>query len=487
MPHLPRLRLFFELICLLTMGGRCLCPPAAASDALVSDVNVTPQTNLAELVASMPKDTRFIFEPGTYRISNIAPKDDDSFIAPHGAVISGAQPLTNFTKRDVVYETPLNLVAGPRNGGCAPGRLCDIANDLFIDDARQEPVARLENVRPGTFFWDSAAKKIYIGIDPDGKTVEIAAGRLAFLGTAERVTIEGFVIEKFANAAQVGAIGDQGHPTGWTIRHCEIRYNHGVGINIGSDGKVLQNSIHHNGQLGINASGVSIEVSRNNLFQNNQAGYDQGWEAGGMKATHTVDLIVRANSSHDNHGPGLWTDGDNVNAVYEHNVIANNDGPGIQHEISYRATIHNNVVYGNGRTPHVWGWGAQILVQNSRDVRVFENSISVPDGGNGVVMMEQKREISVFGPHITRDNSVYENRITMDGERGIACALLTDNPERHVEEHGNACDHNQYYGPSPTGHYWVWQPSDTALSFRDFQKFSGQEKHGSFSVTGNAK
>ena len=69
-------------------------------------------------------------------------------------------------------------------------------------------------------------------------------------------------------------------------------------------------------------------LENSELSYNNTAGYNWGWEAGGTKWTHTDGLIVRNNYVHDNYGNGLWTDGSNINIVYEGNVVEDNYGAG---------------------------------------------------------------------------------------------------------------------------------------------------------------
>ena len=61
---------------------------------------------------------------------------------------------------------------------------------------------------------------------------------------------------------------------------------------------------------------------------NNYAGYKYDWEAGGSKFAFTQNLVVRNNYAHDNDGPGLWTDLENENTLYEHNHTASNRGGG---------------------------------------------------------------------------------------------------------------------------------------------------------------
>ena len=57
----------------------------------------------------------------------------------------------------------------------------------------------------------------------------------------------------------------------------------------------------------------------------------------------------RGNWVHDNIGNGIWSDGNVHDVTYENNLVQDNTGIGIFHEISWDATIRNNVVRNNFR------------------------------------------------------------------------------------------------------------------------------------------
>ena len=91
----------------------------------------------------------------------------------------------------------------------------------------------------------------------------------------------------------------------------------------------------------------------------------------------------------------MWTDINNIHTLYENNVVVNNTGTGISHEISYDAIIRNNVVMNNSGDPRGWLWGGQINIQNSSNVDVYGNKIDMT-GANGIVLIQQ-----IGGPALT--------------------------------------------------------------------------------------
>lgn len=230
----------------------------------------------------------------------------------------------------------------------------------------------------------------------------------AFGGSARNVVIQGLIIEDYANAPQLGAIHTGG--SGWVIRGNEVRYNATAGIVAPPFSHIVGNFIHHNGQIGLKAEGAGVVIEGNEISHNNHNdAFDMNWEAGGTKFLRTQNLVIRNNYVHDNHGAGLWTDSDNQGTLYEGNVVVNNYGPGIFHEISFSATIRNNRVEGNALR---WYEGG-ILVANSSGVEVSNNTLIGNKGG--VVALNQSRE-----SWVTKNLWVHHNNVSYSvGRTGL--------------------------------------------------------------------
>ena len=137
------------------------------------------------------------------------------------------------------------------------------------------------------------------------------------------------------------------------------------------------------------ARAKGLVLADSELSYNNAAGYNYGWEGGATKWTNTDGLIARNNYVHDNYGSGLWTDGPNINVLFEGNRVEDNDSSGIVHELGYAAVIRNNVVRGNGFQHPIQGdvWGAGIRIDQSRDVEVYGNTV---EGNNAGITATQE-------------------------------------------------------------------------------------------------
>jgi hypothetical protein len=318
-------------------------------------------------------------------------------------------------------------------GRCQPEYpLCIFPEDVFVDDLPLVRVQHQDELGPGHWWSDSAAGEIYLADDPSGKKVELGTTRKAFSGDARDVTIRGLIIEKYAQPAGEGAI-DGKNADNWVVDQNELRWNHAVGIRAGSGWKILNNKTHHNGDCGMGGSGRDILVEGNETYKNNYAGYWPGWEAGGAKFVLTENLVVRNNYSHDNIGPGLWTDINNRNTLYEGNRTTNNT-EGIFHEISFKAVIRNNTVWNDGNNTFGHHDGdAGILVAESRDVEVYGNTVTNCRAGIIGRQLNRGSDAQQYHspePYEIHNLYVHDNVITQD--TGIALGIVK--PAPHVSD-----------------------------------------------------
>ena len=222
----------------------------------------------------------------------------------------------------------------------------------------------------------------------------------AFSGGASNVTLQGLIIENYVPGAQQSAVGQAGN--NWIVRDNEIRLISGIGLHAGqgSGWLVENNYIHHNGQLGVASQGRNMVFVGNTIAFNNTEGYDARWEAGGGKFLHTTGLVLRDNHVHDNKGPGLWTDSNNVDCLYEGNLVERNTHEGIFHEISYDCVIRNNTVRDNAKTG-IW-------IAGSSNVEVVGNVVTNNLQG-GISGSQDPRGSGTLGPYEIRNLNVHHN------------------------------------------------------------------------------
>jgi hypothetical protein len=454
-----------------------------------ADVFLAPGEDVQEILESSPEGTRFHFEPGIYRQQTIHPKDRQEFIGQDGVVLSGAIVLANWKK----FTRPKTAVAEPSSGlwvteglppavegggKCMEGRnFCNWTEDLFFGDRPYERVGDLDELGPGT--WYRSDSRAYLADDPTGHSVELGVTPVAFGGDAEGVVLRNLIVEKYASEAQRGAI-DLREARGWVLSEVTARWNHGVGLYIGPRTHVDGGSFSYNGQMGIGGTGERAMIEGVEIAFNNYAGYSWGWEAGGTKFSRMKGLVVRDSCVHHNDGPGLWTDIDNVDVVYEGNVVFANTGDGIKHEISLDAIVYDNIVAHNGVDFDSWLWGSQILVQNSRNVRVLANIVEVSESaGNGISVVHQERGDGEYAPWNAVNNQALHNTIVYLGARGKSGIVRDADEDWFWREAGNKFDWNTYVSSDAAAQHWAFDDED-----REWNEVKelGHEENGEFLV-----
>jgi len=424
------------------------------------DVKVAPGSLTQALLDSKPNGTRFALEPGVHRLTSaLRPKANQQILGYNGAVISGAKTLSGWVQDGSRWYVTGQTQRLPESSG-GSYQICDVDNplcgkaeDVFFNNKPLKQVDSLSKLKSGTFYFDYSNSRIYVADNPSGNQIDTTVATQAFNGGGAGVVLRNLVVEKFGNKAQTGAISNGGQ-SGWTVQNCDVRLNHGVGVFVGQGAKILGNKIHQQGQLGIAGNGSDILVEGNEIAFNNVNGYDAGWEAGGSKWVSTTNLTVRKNWAHSNYGHGLWTDIDNRKTTFEDNIAENNQRIGILHEISYEATIRNNIARGNGKGPISWDVdGAGIVISNSSGVEAYGNTLE--NNVTGFVILHSPR-----GNWDTANNYVHDNTIRMS--QGWSGLIRTDNSSTDhslFNSKNNRFQNNTYIVPSTTGKYWDWMNS----------------------------
>ena len=444
----------------LKLGGLyVLATVAVSASAVLSDaygaktVQVSPEMNVAKLVEASSEGTVFRFAPGIYRRQTVVPKNGQQFIGQPGVIFNGAQILQSWQRQGALW-----VAQGPKkplrpHGFCDDrGKLCRNREDLFVDGRLYHRANSLDELARIKWFerkWFYENGQVYLGFDPGGRTVELSVTPHAFVGKASDVVIDGIIVEKYASAAQRGAIEFR-DAKGWRLVDVVAQWNHGVGARIGAETKITGGSFSHNGQLGIGGGyGAGIVLDGPEIAFNNYAGYSWRWEAGGTKFVATRGMTIRNTCVHSNFGPGLWTDIDNVDVKIVRNKVFNNRGDGIKHEISYKAEIRENIVARNGHDKDRWLWGSQILVQNSRDVEVSDNVVEVDRTyGNAIGIIQQDRGVGKLGKRISYGNRIRNNVIIFLGQAGHGGIVMDNDDPDFWTEGGNEFNNNTYIVPN---------------------------------------
>lgn len=258
------------------------------------------------------------------------------------------------------------------------------------------------------------------GVVLDGEGVTEYAFRGNTSVAAKNVTVRGFEVKNYLPMSQpgwsLGAVtskwfNGQVGGDGWLVENCDVHHNRGSGVMLTDRGTVRKCHVHHNLSMGVKLYWAPTGglVEDNEIDNNNYDGPDDFNETGGTKFAWTTGMVVRRNFSHHNHGPGLWTDIDNVNALYEDNRCEDNQGPGIFHEISYKAVIRRNQLRRNGLPTRGWMWEAGIMIAGSKDVEIYDNILE--DNNNAISLIQQNRGSGAIGQYLLKNVEVRNNTV----------------------------------------------------------------------------
>ena len=453
--------------------------------------SIEPGSDIQGLLDSSPEGARFCLRKGTHRISKpLKPKHRQSIVGEAGAILNGARAvpdsrisrhkgfsvISGFSSFDRFVAPGGFEACRPYPGETTARGACAYADQVFMDGKHLQQELSLGALRGREFFVDQDSNRIFIPFDLRDRDVEVSVAREAIVGQAADVTISGLVIEKFANAFQTGAI--QAGPT-WVIEGNEVRLNNGIGIFSGENNLVVDNHVHHNGQMGLAGQGVGIVVDSNEISYNNINGANWAWEGGGTKWVRTTGLVVTNNHSHHNHGPGLWTDGYNIDTLYDNNLVENNLVQGIIHEISYDAIIRNNTLRKNGFGHEAKGsyWGGGIEVWQSPNVEIYNNLVE--DNAHGIMAMMTPRGSGPHGVLELRNLFVHNNRIKLSNPTGRSgLAVYGGSGPQYYDEKNNRFEANSYWLKNPqSGLHFLWDHGyATAAQWQSY----GNDSAGSF-------
>ena len=92
--------------------------------------------DIQDIVDDNPAGTTYVLESGIHRLQSIDPDDGDTFIGEDGAILSGANILTSFDRRNGYWVADYHTTPGRRvhNHCISTHPLCYYPEDLFIDN-----------------------------------------------------------------------------------------------------------------------------------------------------------------------------------------------------------------------------------------------------------------------------------------------------------------------------------------------------------------
>ena len=330
---------------------------------------------------------------------------------------------------------------------------CGLPDQVFIDGAPQTQ-RTWQGGLTGNDFWVGNGK-LYLSNNPNWHTVEVS-NRSVWLqgdGGTSNVTVRGLGFAHSTAPALTASLTDAGG-NNWTFDGNDVSQSAAAGVSIfGYGSSIKNNNIHDNGQTGVKAQGQNELIDNNRLFGNNTEWFDGSWESGGAKFVGARNLTVQNNVVYNNNAPGLWCDVSCDTVTFQYNIMHDNSRQGIHFELSNNASIHDNIAYSNGFGYRLWPLGSGILVQNSSNVDVYNNTVAWNADGIGVIQMDRGQWTNMTNINI-HDN-------TIAGNTGYIIGIVSNTYDKSVTASwaNNRSGNNRIYQTGNSNYAWVYDVS----------------------------
>jgi hypothetical protein len=387
---------------------------------------------------------------------------------------------------------------------------------VFVDGKplKQVPLYNQLSQNENAYWVEANGQKVHIRLagddDPKNHLIEMSnreqcfAPKVPFLSY---IRVKGLTLAHAATGAPVPQRGSlscyRGHH--WIIEDCTIDWSNATGIDCGNEcwhhplieGQIIgntiirRNTIKDVGVCGIAGMFVSsMLIEDNTIVGTGWQHMELSWEAGGIKAHHMVDSLIRRNIFKGCIGcDALWLDVGNENCRVTSNLFI--DGIDSREHIFIECSrdaenlIDNNIIWNvKGRydkeavpvEPGSSGWyktteldvrnGYGIYLEGTDRLRMVNNLIGKCDKAGFFAKVVAFRIWPKRGG-TSRENKFFNNLFYQCGEAAIIL------PNQHNQAEGNA------YAKMPPGYLRVMYPEpEMCLDLATWQEFCGFDLNG---------
>jgi parallel beta-helix repeat protein len=284
------------------------------------------------------------------------------------------------------------------------------ADAVWVDGVELTQVASEAAVTTGKFYVDETNKRLVIGTDPTGKTVEASKLAKAIQVQGAGSTFRGFGVKRFAaHLALFGAISYEANDQ--TFENLVIADNATLGIGGWGDRAMLRNlTVTGNGLLGLSADQApGLVVTRSLVRGNNDQHFKQEPVSGGIKTSNTDGAEFSDNVIDANNTIGLWLDVSMRNFKIVRNRITGNS-EGLEVELSGHGIIADNYIFRNNK--------AGLFLFDTNDVKVWNNTFDTNSRSLQFLQDERRNTNTAtknYVPWVTSNISLHNNTVIHGG------------------------------------------------------------------------
>lgn len=322
-----------------------------------SGQSIDTPTTIETAVAKARTNDVIVLRGGTYRTGNLVtnqgiifqPYKDEQPVLKGTKVANDWKKLrTNLwiTKWENLFQmAPADWWVRTRQGMFTP--LYKFNNDMvFVDGKFLHAVGWEGDVDENSYYIDYDNQLVYIGVNPEGKKVEITAYNVAIHRVNHEVngvqsdkkgyTLQGLTLSQYAyraleidgyNPEKVSAEHEHGKDVvGTTIENCEISYCSRVAAYLRGDNLSFKNNkVSDTSTEGIFILSSNDAVLERNIFMRNNIENITGYFPSAVKIFNQCYRVVCNDNlvlDHPNSN-GIWYDVGNVDGIFTNNWVQN--------------------------------------------------------------------------------------------------------------------------------------------------------------------
>lgn len=458
-----------------TVPGGAIYMSTSGSDSN-NGSSSAPVKSLAKAYALVPSGGTIVVNGGVYRDGGLGVNKSITIQAAPGAQVwfDGTDVVGGWVSSGSTWyvdnwNTP-EFCAGQyynyaynaqKSDNTGPCNHVDMASDpsnpmagspqmVFVNDTPLTEVTSAASVTAGKFYYDKTAKRMIIGTNPAGATVELARRPVALTLTAA-TNIKGIGFRKYAtneynNYTEAAVLVSAANSL---IENSVFWWNaaYGLGLSNPSGVTIRSSQFLSNGFDGATGNGhhaggaVDNVVFDSNIFDNNNTekfgtGCGLSCAQAGVKLSHMNGATIKNNKFTNNNGQGFWCDLYCTNFTITGNYASGNTKSGIMYEVSANAIIASNVVIGSE-------YGVRIAGPN---VKFYNNTVLSP-GRMALWLYDDPRTPS--GSEIPADTTNVEvgNNILQGGTDFLQNLQGNQTTAAQLESYS---DYNSFYRPTGT-------------------------------------
>ncbi len=426
--------------------------------AIGSGTKDDPFGSLEYAVSKAPAGATLVLRAGRYHESLLIPSNKTGIVIQNhpgeAAWLDGSEPVTNWKASGTQWVAngwnhlfDHRIMSGAVDETSrwvdSSRPLASHPDQVWINGAALTQVASEQAVVPGTFYVDKYGRRLVIGDDPAGKTVEASSLQRALEIHAKNAVLRGIGIRRYATTDDQYAAVIAG-VSGISFENVVVADNAWIGIAGWASGQRYRRvTVTGNGIMGFGGNQTSDLVIENSVFRGNNAqGFKPTPIASGMKITRASKVLLRNNVVADTpYAGGVWFDVSSSRLTIVGNAIFGN-AAGLMIELSENAVVADNQIYGND--------GTGVRIQASGSVDVWNNTI-VGNPRPFAAWEDGRRQdvasLAATIPWKVADIDVHNNVMSMTGAFG--CPILTQDETQvlYGNDFGITSNHNTFHRP----------------------------------------